>query len=310
MEVWEEEREAVKANISQLKDQISQILEALKAMKTKVNEISKSPHTVVAHDVSTKATMLTDIEEAKSKLKVLKVRLTTIEGFESYGFGDMVKLSLALGVTIPHKFKEPEFEKYKGNTCLKNHLTMYCRKMACLRYDGKLLIHFFQDSLAEAALSWYTHLESSHIRSWADLADAFVRQYKYNMHVAPDRLQLHHMAKKEEESFKEYAQLQRELAAQVESPLYNKKMVAMFVSTLQPPFHEHMIESVTPNFVGIIIIDRKNRDWAEELENYIFDHYSKKFVLNRKKRRKREHMQHQQYPYGEVMPPLITITKA
>ncbi|XP_052736686.1 uncharacterized protein LOC128197882 [Vigna angularis] len=326
MEDWEEERETVKADICQLKDQVGQILEALKAMKiagetssakaddnahtsvhdavgtqftfpmyglpsgytppigdhskaehtslafpitsnvlpistqgpihtteAKLNEMSKLPHTIVAQD----ATLHSNVEGTKDKLEVLEGRLRVIEGFESYEFGDMARLSLAPGVTIPHKFKVPEFEKYKGNTCPKNHLTMYCRKMAAYAYDDKLLIHFFQDSLAEAALSWYTHLESSHICSWTDLADAFVRQYKYNMHVAPDRLQLHHMAKKDEESFKEYAQRWRELAAQVEPPLYDKEMVAMVVSTLQPPFYEHMIDNVSSNFADIIIIGER-----------------------------------------------------
>ncbi|XP_014524575.1 uncharacterized protein LOC106780783 [Vigna radiata var. radiata] len=223
----------------------------------KMNETTKSPYTVFAHDVSTKATIHTGTKEEKSKLEALEDRMKAIEGIKSYGFGDVARLSLAPGVTISHKFKVPEFEKYKGNTCPKNHLTMYCRKMAAYAHDDKLLIHLFQDSLADAALSWYTNLNSSHIRSWADLADAFVRQYKYNMHVAPDRLQLHHMAKKEEESFKEYAQRWRELATQVEPPLYDKEMVAMFVSTLQPPFYEHMIGNVTSNFVDIIIIGER-----------------------------------------------------
>jgi len=33
-------------------------------------------------------------------------------------------------VVIPHKFKVPDFEKYKGNTCPKEHLVMYARKMS------------------------------------------------------------------------------------------------------------------------------------------------------------------------------------
>ncbi|XP_047160938.1 uncharacterized protein LOC124831091 [Vigna umbellata] len=256
MEVWEEEREAVKADISQLKDQAddnahppvhnavgtqftfpmyglplgytppigdhaeaehtslvfpttSSVLQIssqgpIHTTETKPNETSKLPHIIFAQD----AALLTNVEGTKGKLVILEDRLRAIEGFESYGFGDVARLSLAPGMTIPHKFKVSKFEKYKGNTCPKNHLTMYCRKMAAYVDDDKLLIHFFQDSLAEAALSWYTHLESSHIGSWTNLADAFV-----NMHVAPDRLQLHHMPKKEEESFKEYAQRWRDLAA-------------------------------------------------------------------------------------------------
>jgi len=77
------------------------------------------------------------------------------------------------------------------------------------------------------------------------------------MNIAPDRLQLQNMAKKDAESFKEYAQRWKELASQVEHPLHDKEMVAMFVNTLQPPFYEHMVGNVSSNFVDIIIIGER-----------------------------------------------------
>jgi len=67
---------------------------------------------------------------------------------------------------------------------------MYCRKMAAYAHNEKLLIHCFQDSLGGVALNWYMHLEPTRIASWKDLVDAFLNQYKYNMDMAPDRMQL------------------------------------------------------------------------------------------------------------------------
>ena len=99
---------------------------------------------------------------------------------------------------------------------------MYCRRMGAYSTDEKLLMHFFQDSLAGAAVAWYTNLEASQIRSWKDLATAFIRQYQYNTDMAPDRNQLQSMTKWEHESIKEYAQRWRDLAAQV-VPLYLSK---------------------------------------------------------------------------------------
>ena len=131
-----------------------------------------------------------EVEGTKTKFEILEERLRAIEGGGNYGFTDVASLSLVRDVTIPHKFKVPEFEKYKGTTCPRSHLTMYCRKMVAYAYDDKLLIHFFQDNLVGVALSWYTHLEASRIHSWMNLVDAFLKQYKYNMDIAPDRLQL------------------------------------------------------------------------------------------------------------------------
>jgi len=198
-----------------------------------------------------------DAEEAKSKLEFLEERLRAIEGGGSFGFGNAAGLCLVPDVVIPPKFKVPDFEKYKGASCPKNHLTMYCRKMAAHAGNEKLLIHFFQDSLAGTALSWYMHLEPTRIRTWNDLVDAFLKQYKYNVDMAPDRLQLQNMSKRNNETFKEYAQRWRELAAQVEPPLHDKEMVTMFMGTLQSPFYEHMVGSVSSNFADIVIIGER-----------------------------------------------------
>ena len=132
--------------------------------------------------------MFHDAEEAKNKLEFLEERLRAIEGGGNFGFGNAAGLCLVSDVVIPPKFKVPEFEKCRGASCPKNHLTMYCRKMAAHAGDEKLLIHFFQDSLASTTLSWYMHMEPARIRSWNDLIDAFLKQYKYNVDMTPDRL--------------------------------------------------------------------------------------------------------------------------
>ena len=49
--------------------------------------------------------------------------------------------------------------------------------------------------------------------------------------MAPDRMQLQNMCKKEHESFKEYAQRWRDQAAQVAPPMTEKEMITMTVDT-------------------------------------------------------------------------------
>jgi hypothetical protein len=151
------------------------------------------------------------LEEAKLKFKAIEDRLKTMEGgSDSLDFSDMC---LVPDLVIPSKFKVPEFEKYKGLSCPRNHLIMYSRKMASYANDDKLMIHCFQDSLAGASLSWYMQLEGCRIQSWRDLANAFIKQYQYNLDMAPSRTQLQNMTQKEGEFFKVYAQRWRELAS-------------------------------------------------------------------------------------------------
>ncbi|PNX69264.1 hypothetical protein L195_g056623, partial [Trifolium pratense] len=96
-------------------------------------------------------------------------------------------------------------------------------------------------------------LERSQIQTWKDL-DAFLKQYKYNLDMAPNRMQLQNLSQKSSESFKEYAQRWRELVARVEPSLLEKELVDTFMSTLQGPYYEKMIGSISSGFTDMVII--------------------------------------------------------
>ncbi|XP_073261997.1 uncharacterized protein [Populus alba] len=126
--------------------------------------------------------------------------------------------------------------------------------MAEVVHDEKLLMHFFQDSLSGASLSWYMRLDNTRIHTWKDLVDAFIKQYKYNMDIAPDRTSLSNLEKGDKESIREYAQRWRDLAAQVHPPLLEKEMVALFANTLKAPYYEHVMGSSAQQFTDAVVV--------------------------------------------------------
>ncbi|KAA0045013.1 Gag-pro-like protein [Cucumis melo var. makuwa] len=177
----------------------------------------------------------------KEKLDVLEERLLAIEGTDVYGNIDATQLCLVPDLIILAKFKVPKFDKYNGSTCPRSHLIMYCRKMAAHINNDKLLVHYFQNSLTGPTSRWYIQLDNAHIHVWKDLADEFLKQYKHNIDMAPDRLDLQQMEKKSSESFKEYAQRWRDMSVEVHPPLTDKEMTSMFMNTLRAPFYDRMI---------------------------------------------------------------------
>ena len=61
--------------------------------------------------------------------------------------------------------------------------------------------------------------------------------------MAPDRDQLRPMSQKDKETFKEYTQRWRELAAQINPPLEEKEIMKIFLKTLSSFYYKHMISS-------------------------------------------------------------------
>jgi hypothetical protein len=95
-------------------------------------------------------------------------------------------------------------------------------------------------------------LDRADISSFNDLASAFIRQYNYNSYLAPDRDELRALSQREKESFKEYAQRWRELAAQIRPPLEEKELTKLFLNTLSPFYYKKMVASAPNNFTEMV----------------------------------------------------------
>jgi len=139
----------------------------------------------------------------QDKMAMLEPKIRVIEGVDLYDLVRATKICLVPNVVLPKKFRVPKFIKYSGIQCPMTHLKSYYNKMTEVVHDEKLLMHFFQDN--GATLSWYIRLDNIKIRRWKDLVDAFIKQYKYNVDIAPDRTNLSSLEKGDKESIREYA---------------------------------------------------------------------------------------------------------
>jgi len=70
--------------------------------------------------------------------------------------------------------------------------------------------------------------------------------------MAPDRMQLHNMCKREHESFKEYAQRWRDLATQVAPPMMEREMITMIVDMLSVFYYEKMVGYTPSSFANLV----------------------------------------------------------
>jgi len=132
------------------------------------------------------------VDKLQDKYEMMNREMRALRGKE-VPKKDVYDLCLVPNVQIPHKFKLLDFEKYKGTSCPKDHLMMYVRKMSTYAHDHQVLIHYFQDNLTGTALKWYMNLDRAEIQTFNDLREAFVRQYKFNVDMAPDRSDLQSM---------------------------------------------------------------------------------------------------------------------
>jgi len=77
--------------------------------------------------------------------------------------------------------------------------------------------------------------------------------------MAPDRTQLQSMVKKESETFKEYTQRWRDLAAQVAPPMVEREMITMMVDTLPVFYYEKLVGYMPSSFADLVFAGERIR---------------------------------------------------
>ena len=95
-------------------------------------------------------------------------------------------------------------------------------------------------------------MDIDEIDTWDKLARAFFDQYKFNLERAPLVWDLSNMKKKRDESFKEYAQRWRAMAARVTTHLLEKDLTFTFINTLEETFPSHLVGHTTANLSEVI----------------------------------------------------------
>ena len=95
-----------------------------------------------------------------------------------------------------------------------------------------------------------------------NLVDAFLKQYKFNLEITPDRTILMAMEKENQESVRAYAQRWRDKATYVQPSLIDTEMVILFANTIESLYYKHLIGSLAQHFHEVVRI-------AERIEQAI-----------------------------------------
>ncbi|XP_070020114.1 uncharacterized protein [Nicotiana sylvestris] len=112
----------------------------------------------------------------------------------------------------------------------------------------ELLMDYFGESLVGISSEWYMDQDISRWYIWDDLALDFVRQFQYNIDIAPDRNSLSNLKKKSSESFREYAVKWREQTTRVKPSMDETEMVSVFLQAQEADYYQNMMSAMGKPF--------------------------------------------------------------
>ncbi|XP_070057361.1 uncharacterized protein [Nicotiana tomentosiformis] len=188
------------------------------------------------------------------KIKSLEQNIKNIQelgGHKSVSFSDLCMFS---HIHLPPGFKTPKFEKYDGHGDPITHLKRYCNQLRSARRKEELLMTYFGESLVGVASEWFIDQNISHWHVWDDMAQTFVKQFQYNIDIAPDCNSLSNMKKKPTESFREYVIKWMEQVARVKPPMNNHELITIFLEAQEPDYFQNMMSIMGRPFAEAIKI--------------------------------------------------------
>ncbi|XP_019238377.1 PREDICTED: uncharacterized protein LOC109218464 [Nicotiana attenuata] len=172
-------------------------------------------------------------EEISRRMRSMEQSLKNIQGLSRQKSVSYADLCMFPHVHLPLGFKTPKFEKYDGHGDPIAHLKKYCNQLRGAGGREELLMAYFGESLD-------------------DLARDFVRQFQYNIDIAPDRNSLTNLKKKSSESFR--AVKWREQVSRVKPPMDEVEMVTVFLQAQEADYFQNMMSAMGKPFAEAIKI--------------------------------------------------------
>ncbi|MVY95942.1 hypothetical protein GP918_30870 [Enterobacteriaceae bacterium 8376wD7] len=104
----------------------------------------------------------------------------------------------------------------------------------------ELIAQLFQRTLTGNALDWFLTLEFVHCQTWPEIANAFVKQYAYNVQIKLTTRDLEMTKQESNEDFATFVARWREKAAKMKNRPSEEDQVRIVVKNLQPKYLTHI----------------------------------------------------------------------
>ncbi|XP_048127814.1 uncharacterized protein LOC125312737 [Rhodamnia argentea] len=147
--------------------------------------------------------------------------------------------------------------------------------------NGPLMIQTFQASLKDAAMRWYTNHRINQKDSWEEVANLFIKHFKFNLDVTITREDLERAEREKSETLKEYATRWRNMAGQIMPESSERDLMKLFVSTLPQPIRSRMLVTAVRSFSQLISMGEEiesgvKKGWYGESSSFGKRFYGKK----------------------------------
>ncbi|XP_077223062.1 uncharacterized protein LOC143856681 [Tasmannia lanceolata] len=196
------------------------------------------------------------VKPSKEKELVDKVEKLTqqVESMQAKGPRkiNMSDFSLFPGVTLPPKFRMPDFDKYDGTGCPSSHLRSFISNLEGYGLSPEQIAKVFPMSLAGVAKKWFLHLKPEELGTLDEIANKFVEQFSMEEGIEVTKRDLKAIKQGPQETFTSFVRRWRRKAAQMTNRPSEEDRIKIVVKNLSPQYYHFMATQYYSDFNHLI----------------------------------------------------------
>ncbi|XP_077239737.1 uncharacterized protein LOC143880643 [Tasmannia lanceolata] len=169
----------------------------------------------------------------------------------SKGF-DISEFLMSPNAVFPPKFKAPDYDKYDGTGCPRNHVRWFITLSQQHGLSREQMAHLFPMSLIGVAKRWFLRLKPEEIRTLEEISNRFVEQFSMEEGIEVTKRDLKLLKQNPQETFTSFIRRWRRKSAQLGQRMTEEDQIKLVLKSLSPQYFHFMAPQHFQNFEHLI----------------------------------------------------------
>ncbi|XP_077249078.1 uncharacterized protein LOC143888502 [Tasmannia lanceolata] len=163
-------------------------------------------------------------------------------------------------VTLPPKFKAPDYDRFDGTGCPRNHVRWFITLSQQHGLSREQMAQLFPMSLIGIAKKWFLRLKPEETRTLDDISNLFVEQFSMEEGIEITKRDLKQLKQGPQETFTLFIRRWRRKSAQLSQRIPEKDQIKLVIKSLSPQYFHFIAPQHYPSFDHLIKTDTQTED--------------------------------------------------
>ncbi|XP_077232267.1 uncharacterized protein LOC143867983 [Tasmannia lanceolata] len=173
---------------------------------------------------------------------------------------DISELIMSPRVTLPPKFKTPDYDKYDGTGCPRNHMRWFIEMAQQYGLAPEQMARVFPMSLTGVAKKWFLRRKPEEVKTLQSISNKFVEQFSMEEGIEVTKRDLKQLKQGPLETFTFFIRRWHRKSAQLSERLSEEDQIKLVIKGLSPQYFHFMSPQHYTDFDHLIKTGTRTED--------------------------------------------------